>query len=62
MTTSEKRNLTSINKIEKFRIILEKLTLAVDLEYDEKVYILSMALIFIKKIKDILAIGSLHIT
>jgi len=47
MTTSEKRNLTGINKIEKFRIILEKLTLGTELAYDDKVYILSIALIFI---------------
>ena len=47
MTTSEKLNFTNINKIEKFRVVIKKITLGEELTYDEKVYILSLALIFI---------------
>ena len=48
MTDKEKRNLTNINKIEKFKTIMKKLTIGVVLDYDEKVYILSTALVFIE--------------
>jgi len=47
MTTSEKSNFTRINKIEKFRVIIRKLTLGTELTQNEKVYILSISLIFI---------------
>ena len=37
MTTSEKLNFTRINKIEKFRVIIKKLTLGTELTQNEKI-------------------------
>lgn len=48
MLKEEKLSLTSINKDELFKGIIKKLTTDVDLKYEEKIYILSCAILFIK--------------
>lgn len=48
MNQSEKTALTEINKIESFQFIMEKLTVGIELEHDEIVYILGCAIIFLK--------------
>ena len=48
MQQSEKIALTSINKIAKFQEIFKNLTLENDLNYEDRVYILSCAIIFLK--------------
>lgn len=48
MLTTEKISLTNINKIQLFKDIIEKLTLDENLNYEERVYILTCAILFIK--------------
>jgi superfamily II DNA or RNA helicase len=48
MQQSEKTSLTYINKIDKFQTVFKDLTLEKDLEYEDRVYILSCAIIFLK--------------
>lgn len=48
MLTREKRALTSIGKDQFFKNIIEKLTTDVDLEYEEKSYILACAILFLR--------------
>lgn len=52
MEAREKRNLTQLNKIDIFKDIIKKLTLNEELSFDEKSYVLSIALIFIKYYDD----------
>jgi hypothetical protein len=48
MQQSEKTALTNINKIPKFQEVFKNLTLEIDLEYEDRVYILSCAIIFLR--------------
>ena len=48
MKQSEKVALTNINKINKFQEVFKKLTLEEDIEYEDRVYILSCAIVFLK--------------
>jgi hypothetical protein len=48
MQQIEKRLLTSINKITLFKEVIKKLTLDIDLTDEEKTYILSSAIVFLR--------------
>ncbi len=52
MLAIEKTNLTSINKIEEFSTVYKKLALEIELNEEEKSYILSCAIIFLKQYEE----------
>lgn len=49
MNRSEKSNLTKINQIDKFNVVMKKLTTNIELSHEEKSYILGSALLFLKQ-------------
>jgi len=49
MLTSEKRTLTAIGKEPLFKSTIEKLSIGSELDFKEKSYILSCAILFLKQ-------------
>ncbi|MCY7533394.1 DEAD/DEAH box helicase [Bacillus altitudinis] len=52
MEKKEKSNLTTINKIETFKEIMQKLTTNIELSYEEKCFILGSALLFLQQYQE----------
>src|SRR5690606_14526874 len=48
MNTAEKRTLTHLNKIPMFNIVIHKLSVGIELTDEEKSFVLSCAIVFIK--------------